>query len=195
MRFTVDRLDHLVLNVRDVEITAAWYQRVLGMEREDFGAERRTALKFGGQKINVRPAETEQDQWFTGRAIAPGSDDFASSPRSGPIRSSPICGAAASQSSAGRSRPGRPRPDAVGVLPRPGRQPDRGRLLPRGLTATNLSAFDFDLPPALIAQSPARPRDAARLLRSGRRASPIGSYATCRTYCAPEISWLPTTPG
>ncbi len=76
MRFTVDRLDHLVLNVRDVEITAAWYQRVLGMEREDFGAERRTALKFGGQKINVRPAETEQDQWFTGRTIAPGSDDL-----------------------------------------------------------------------------------------------------------------------
>ncbi len=37
MRFTVDRLDHLVLNVKDVEITASWYQRVLGMEREEFG--------------------------------------------------------------------------------------------------------------------------------------------------------------
>ena len=76
MRFTIDRLDHLVLNVRDVEITAAWYQRVLGMEREDFGPKRRTALKFGGQKINVRPAETGQDEWFTGHAIAPGSDDL-----------------------------------------------------------------------------------------------------------------------
>ena len=42
MRFTVDRLDHLVLNCRDVEITAAWYQRVLGMEREEFGPDRRT---------------------------------------------------------------------------------------------------------------------------------------------------------
>ncbi len=76
MRFTIDRLDHLVLNVRDVEITAAWYQRVLGMEREDFGPDRRTALKFGGQKINVRPSDVDQDQWFTGQAIAPGSDDL-----------------------------------------------------------------------------------------------------------------------
>ena len=48
MRFTVDRIDHIVLNVTDVEITAAWYQRVLGMEREDFGPAGRTALKFGG---------------------------------------------------------------------------------------------------------------------------------------------------
>jgi len=54
MRFTVDRLDHLVLNVRDIELSAAWYQRVLGMEREDFGADNRTALKFGGQKIDLR---------------------------------------------------------------------------------------------------------------------------------------------
>ena len=76
MRFTIDRLDHLVMNVRDVEIAAAWYQRVLGMEREDFGPKRRTALKFGGQKINLRPAEVGQDEWFTGRAIAPGSDDL-----------------------------------------------------------------------------------------------------------------------
>ncbi len=40
MRFTVDRLDHIVLNCKDVEITASWYQRVLGMEREEFGEER-----------------------------------------------------------------------------------------------------------------------------------------------------------
>ena len=38
MRFTIDRIDHIVLNVKSVEISAAWYQRVLGMEREDFGA-------------------------------------------------------------------------------------------------------------------------------------------------------------
>ncbi|MDT7953947.1 MAG: VOC family protein, partial [Acetobacteraceae bacterium] len=49
MRFTVDRIDHIVLNCRDVEITASWFQRVLGMEREEFGEDRRTALKFGGQ--------------------------------------------------------------------------------------------------------------------------------------------------
>ena len=53
MRFGVDRLDHLVLPCRDVEITASWYQRVLGMEREEFGTRNRTMLRFGGQKINL----------------------------------------------------------------------------------------------------------------------------------------------
>ena len=62
MRFTIDRIDHIVLNVKDVEITAAWYQRVLGMEREDFGPHNRTALKFGGQKINVRPSRHRSGQ-------------------------------------------------------------------------------------------------------------------------------------
>ena len=33
MRFTVDRIDHIVLNVKDVETAAAWYERVLGMKR------------------------------------------------------------------------------------------------------------------------------------------------------------------
>jgi catechol 2,3-dioxygenase-like lactoylglutathione lyase family enzyme len=76
MRFTVDRIDHLVLNVKDVEITAAWYQRVLGMEREDFGAANRTALKFGGQKINVRPSGTDTGTWPTGVSDEPGSGDL-----------------------------------------------------------------------------------------------------------------------
>ena len=76
MRFTVDRIDHIVLNVKDVEITAAWYLRVLGMEREDYGAENRTALKFGGQKINVRPADTDPGRWVTGVNTAPGAGDL-----------------------------------------------------------------------------------------------------------------------
>jgi catechol 2,3-dioxygenase-like lactoylglutathione lyase family enzyme len=59
MRFAVDRLDHLVITCRDIEITAAWYQRVLGMEREAFGPENRTALKFGGQKINLHEVGRE----------------------------------------------------------------------------------------------------------------------------------------
>jgi len=66
MRFTIDRIDHIVMNVKSVEITAAWYQRVLGMEREDFGADGRTALKFGGQKINLRPARADVGGWPTG---------------------------------------------------------------------------------------------------------------------------------
>lgn len=51
----VDRFDHIVLNCRDVEVSARWYERVLGMTRETFGATGRTALRFGDQKINLRP--------------------------------------------------------------------------------------------------------------------------------------------
>jgi catechol 2,3-dioxygenase-like lactoylglutathione lyase family enzyme len=76
MRFTIDRIDHLVLNVRDVEITAAWYQRVLGMEREEFGPDGRTALKFGGQKINVRPTDAKPGAWVTAVNDAPGAADL-----------------------------------------------------------------------------------------------------------------------
>ena len=77
MRFTVDRIDHIVLNVKDVEITAAWYQRVLGMEREEFGPHNRTALKFGGQKINVRPSRRRSAHpGRPARTMRPGSGDL-----------------------------------------------------------------------------------------------------------------------
>lgn len=76
MRLTVDRLDHIVLNCRDVEMMASWYQRVLGMDREEFGPENRTALRFGGQKINLRPVAAPVETWFTGRTPAPGSADL-----------------------------------------------------------------------------------------------------------------------
>lgn len=51
----VDRLDHLVLTVRDIDATTAFYVDVLGMEAVSFGAGRR-ALAFGQQKINLHPA-------------------------------------------------------------------------------------------------------------------------------------------
>jgi catechol 2,3-dioxygenase-like lactoylglutathione lyase family enzyme len=76
MRFAVDRLDHLVITCRDVEVSANWYQRVLGMEREEFGPHRRTALRFGGQKMNLRPQEATQEDWFSGVAATPGSQDL-----------------------------------------------------------------------------------------------------------------------
>ncbi len=56
----IDRLDHLVLTVRDLEATSAFYQRALGMTRETFGAGR-VALHFGRQKINLHPAGGEFD--------------------------------------------------------------------------------------------------------------------------------------
>lgn len=51
----VASLDHLVLTVADVEASAAFYGRVLGMARVVFGPER-VALQFGNQKINLHPA-------------------------------------------------------------------------------------------------------------------------------------------
>jgi len=74
MPFVLDRIDHVVLNCRNLETTASWYQRVLCMEREDFGPDKRTALKFGSQKINLRP--TGASNWPTGAIDAPGSLDL-----------------------------------------------------------------------------------------------------------------------
>lgn len=73
MAFTVNRIDHVVLNTGDVDTVSEWYVRVLGMEREVFG-EGRVALRFGSQKINVRP--TGADNWKTGAVDAPGSLDL-----------------------------------------------------------------------------------------------------------------------
>ena len=53
MKFTVDRIDHVVMVCKDIAVTAAWYQRVLGMEREEYGGKNRTALRFGSAKINL----------------------------------------------------------------------------------------------------------------------------------------------
>jgi catechol 2,3-dioxygenase-like lactoylglutathione lyase family enzyme len=50
--------------------------RVLGMEREEFGPNNRTALKFGGQKINVRPADADPGSWVTGVNHDAGSADL-----------------------------------------------------------------------------------------------------------------------
>jgi catechol 2,3-dioxygenase-like lactoylglutathione lyase family enzyme len=79
MPVAVEALDHIVINVKDVEASASWYQRVLGMKREDkerAPGRMRTSVHFGRQKINIRPASATQKEWFTGQAIAAGSDDL-----------------------------------------------------------------------------------------------------------------------
>jgi len=48
----IDRLDHLVLTVHNLEATCDFYRRVLGMHVTTFGANG-TALTFGAQKINL----------------------------------------------------------------------------------------------------------------------------------------------
>lgn len=52
MSIRVDRLDHLVLTVADVERSCAFYSRVMGMKPVIFGGGRK-ALAFGRQKINL----------------------------------------------------------------------------------------------------------------------------------------------
>lgn len=80
MTLTVTAIDHLVLNVSDVEESARWYGRVLGVAREDFepgpGKPKRTAITFGSQKINLRPIAASTVEWFTGARPQPGSDDL-----------------------------------------------------------------------------------------------------------------------
>ncbi|MFJ5109476.1 VOC family protein [Streptomyces sp. NPDC088551] len=69
----VERLDHLVLTVADIEATVDFYTRVLGMEPVVFGDGRR-ALAFGQSKINLHQAGHE----FEPKAArpTPGSADL-----------------------------------------------------------------------------------------------------------------------
>ena len=69
----IDRIDHIVLTVRDVEATCAFYARVLAMRPATFEGGRR-ALMFGRQKINLHQAGAE----FDPKALrpTPGSADF-----------------------------------------------------------------------------------------------------------------------
>ncbi|HEX7107480.1 MAG TPA: VOC family protein [Acidothermaceae bacterium] len=54
----IERLDHLVLTVADVDGSVDFYERVLGLTPVTFGAGRR-ALAFGQQKINLHQAGAE----------------------------------------------------------------------------------------------------------------------------------------
>lgn len=69
----LDRLDHLVLTVRDPMATCDFYRRVLGMELVTFG-QTRLALRFGSQKINLHPAG--QEFALTASRPTPGSGDL-----------------------------------------------------------------------------------------------------------------------
>ena len=52
---TLEKLDHFVLPVSDIDTIATFYTTYLGMEKRIFG-EGRVALHFGDQKINLHPA-------------------------------------------------------------------------------------------------------------------------------------------
>jgi catechol 2,3-dioxygenase-like lactoylglutathione lyase family enzyme len=69
----VDRLDHLVLTVKDINTTCEFYTKVLGME-DVTSADRRKALTFGSQKINLHEHGDEFDP--KSQRPTPGSADL-----------------------------------------------------------------------------------------------------------------------
>ena len=69
----ITNIDHIVLTVKDINVTLEFYESVLGMVAEIF-SEDRVALRFGNQKINLH----KQGQEFEPKANKPipGSGDF-----------------------------------------------------------------------------------------------------------------------
>lgn len=69
----VDRLDHLVLTVKDIDATCRFYATVLGMEVVTFGGNRK-ALSCGSQRINLHQAGQELE--LKAHRPTPGSADL-----------------------------------------------------------------------------------------------------------------------
>lgn len=69
----IERVDHFVLTVKDIDKTVSFYTDVLGMKVTTFGQNRK-ALSFGNQKINLHEVGKE----FEPKAKLPtsGSADF-----------------------------------------------------------------------------------------------------------------------
>lgn len=75
----LESLDHLVLTVRDIEATVAFYARALGMRETRFtpagdGKTERVALSYGKQKINLHQQGREFDP--KAKLPTPGSADL-----------------------------------------------------------------------------------------------------------------------
>ncbi|KAJ5168986.1 uncharacterized protein N7482_004580 [Penicillium canariense] len=78
-KFTVKSLDHLVLTVRSIPETVAFYTTHLGMRHEVFSspanpAVQRNALIFGNQKINLHQSGKEFEP--KAQHVMPGSADL-----------------------------------------------------------------------------------------------------------------------
>ncbi|WP_102348896.1 VOC family protein [Bacillus sp. Marseille-P3661] len=54
----IDRIDHIVLTVKDVERTVDFYSNVLGMEVQVYGGKWKT-MAFGQQRINLHELGSE----------------------------------------------------------------------------------------------------------------------------------------
>ncbi len=73
MSFLIDRIDHIVLTVADVETTTQFYEKILGMKAETFGQGRR-ALSFGKSKFNLHQKGKEFEP--KAQTPTPGSVDL-----------------------------------------------------------------------------------------------------------------------
>ncbi len=69
----ISNIDHIVLTVKDIDVTVGFYESVLGMAVETFG-EGRVALKFGNQKINLHKHGHEFEP--KANTPTPGSEDL-----------------------------------------------------------------------------------------------------------------------
>ena len=69
----IKNIDHLVLTVRDIDASCAFYTTILGMQEVSFGQGRR-AVTFGDQKINFHQVGKELEP----KALrpTPGSGDL-----------------------------------------------------------------------------------------------------------------------
>lgn len=77
MKQLIDRIDHIVLTVTDIEVTTQYYEKVFGFEREFFKGpegQPRYALRFGQLKINLQDRDTETPT--KARIPTIGSGDF-----------------------------------------------------------------------------------------------------------------------
>ena len=144
----LERLDHLVLTVRDVPATCDFYRRVLGMEVVTFGAGRK-ALRFGRQKINLHQAGKDDSSQRRGcRHRARPTCAWSSTHRLGPGQSR-VCasfGVDVLDGPVGAHR--RARQHRVGLYSRPGRKSHRA------------------LPIRLSAQKASRARSSTQAIRS-----------------------------
>ena len=77
MKQLIDRIDHIVLTVTDIEGTTQYYEKTFGFEREFFKGpegQPRYALRFGQLKINLQDRATETPT--KARVPTIGSGDF-----------------------------------------------------------------------------------------------------------------------
>ena len=72
-KISIKSIDHFVITVNNIEKTAEFYNKVLGMKIINFSGGR-TALKFGNQKINLHEFGNEFDP--KSDKPTPGSQDF-----------------------------------------------------------------------------------------------------------------------